>query len=75
MRSLLAEYEDVFSDGLGTIEGFTATLHISEGAQSKFWKPRPVRFALRAAVKEELALLEQVGVIEKVSSSDWAAPM
>ena len=75
LKSLLTEFKDVFSEGLGTIDGFTATLHLSKDARPRFWKPRPVPFSLREAVEEELDRLERVGVIEKVTSSDWATPI
>lgn len=62
------EYQDVFSEGLGTIEGFQAKLHVPKEARPKFWKPRPVPFAMRETVEEELDRLEREGVIEKVDS-------
>ena len=75
VESLLTEYGDVFADGLGTITGFTAKLHVPEGTRPKFCKPRTVPFAIREAVEEELARLERTGVIERVTNSDWAAPI
>ena len=44
LKSLLMEFKDVFSEGLGTIDGFTATLHLPKDARPQFWKPRPVHF-------------------------------
>ena len=75
VESLLTEYGDVFADGLGTITGFTTKLHVPEGTRPKFCKPRTVPFAIREAVEEELARLERTGVIERVTNSDWAAPI
>ena len=54
LKSLLTEFKDVLSEGLGTIDGFTATLHLSKDARPRFWKPRPVPFSLRETVEEEL---------------------
>jgi len=34
---------------------------------------RPVSFAIKGAVEDELKYLESAGIIEKVSHSDWAA--
>ena len=75
LKPLLDEYQDVFSPGLGTISGFQAELRVAETARPRFHKARPLPFARRDAVKDELDRLERAGVIEKVSSSDWAAPI
>ena len=34
-----------------------------------------VPFALKAAVEKELLRLENLGILEKVSSSEWATPI
>ena len=71
----LLKYAPVFQEGLGEMNTFTATVSVREGAKPKFWKPRPVPFALREAVKRELDRLEKAGIIEKVKYSQWAAPV
>ena len=65
LNSMLSEYKEIFSEGLGTIDGFKAKFHVSESAQPKFHKARTVPFAIREAVEEELDRLERIGVIEK----------
>ena len=75
LKSLLAEFEDVMSDQLGTIKGFKAKLHVAKDAKPKFCKPRPVPYAMREAVEEELDRLERTGVIKQFGSSEWAAPI
>ena len=74
---LLDEYGKLFSDELGTITGYRATLDLREDARpkKKFHPARPIPFAIKAAVEEELDKLEASGVIEKVSHSNWAAPI
>ncbi len=56
------------SEGLeaGTVQPQKATLHVK---QPRFFKPRPVPFAVKEAVGQELDRLE------KVNTSDWAAPI
>ena len=52
---------------------FEATLQLKPGAKPKFCKARPVPFALKAAIEQELDRLESEGILEKVSYSEWAA--
>ena len=40
-----------------------------------FFKPRPVPFALKEKIADELRRLEKIGVLEKVEFSDWATPI
>ena len=72
---LLQEYNSVFNDEVGTISPMKVKLSVSETAKPRFHRPRPVPFALRARVDEELDRLEDVGVLEKVNFSEWAAPI
>ena len=44
-------------------------------ATPKFFKPRAVPYAIRDAVSQQLDKLETEGVLEKVTHSDWAAPI
>ena len=41
----------------------------------RFFKPRPVPFALKEKIAEELRRLEKIGVLEKVEFSDWTTPI
>ena len=54
---------------------FEATLQLKPNAVPKFCKECPVPFALKAAVERELDRLESEGTLEKVSYSEWAAPV
>lgn len=72
---LLQHYPEVFAETLGTITPFKAKLSMNQTAPPKFFKPRPVPFALRDQVGSELDRLEREGVIERTSYSDWAAPV
>ena len=48
---------------------------MNANASLKFFKPRPVPFAVKDAIGKELDQLEKQGIIEKVDHSDWAAPI
>ena len=72
---LLRKYDALFQDGLGTLKDIQAKLMLTPEAIPKFFKPRPVPYALRGAIEQELDRLEKLGVLQKISHSDWAAPL
>ncbi len=73
--ALLRKYAAVFQDGLGTMHQFKASLRLNSNAVPRFHRPRPVPFALKEAVGRELDRMEELGVLERVSHSQWAAPI
>ena len=44
-------------------------------AKSRFFRARPVPYALRQGIEKELERLLKDGVIEQVQFSEWAAPV
>jgi hypothetical protein len=72
---LLQEHNSVFANEVGTISPMKVKLSVPATAKPRFHRPRPVPFALRARVEEELDRLEDAGVLEKVSFSEWATPI
>ena len=54
---------------------WTASLHIKPDATPRFFKPRPVPFAIKDAISQELDRLEKKGIISKVPHSHWATPI
>ena len=73
VEQLTTQY--AFDDSLGTIKGARAHLKMKPKSTLKFFKPRPVPFALEDKIGEELNRLEKLGVLEKVEFSDWATPI
>ena len=49
-----------------------AKLSVSPSATPRFHRPRPVPYALKPLVEQEL---DWLGVLERVNHSDWAAPI
>ena len=75
LDNLLDEHKDLFKDGLGTIEPFTAKLNVQKDARPRFFRPRSIPFAIKPAIEQELDALEASGAITKVPYSEWAAPI
>ena len=71
----MQKHSDVFREELGELKGTQAKIHIDPQAQPRFHKSRPVPFALRKKVEQELERLEREGIIKPVQFSDWAAPI
>lgn len=75
LETLLQQHQKLFSKEAGPITPFTATLHVPTDATPRFYKPRPVPFAIKDAISRELTHLEQQGIISPVAHSKWAAPI
>ena len=72
---LIAKYQVLFENGYGHLKQFKASIQVREDAQPIFLKARPVPYALKEIVEQELQRSEEEGIIYKVSQSDWAAPV
>ena len=75
LGSLLSHHAPLFQEGLGTIQMHKATIQVAPDAPTRFFRPRPVPFAIRDAVGAQLNKLEQDSVLEKITHSSWAAPI
>ncbi|KAL3974523.1 interleukin 1 receptor-like 1 [Sarotherodon galilaeus] len=73
IAELLGKYADVFKNELGTLRGTTVKRCVDPFARPRFFKPRTVPYAMKAKVEAELERLQQLGVIEPIEFSDWAA--
>ena len=72
---LLKDYESIFDGQIGTYTGAKEKIVLKENAQPKYFKARPVPYALKDKIGLELDRLEREGIIQKVQYSDWAAPI
>jgi len=75
LADVTEKFPDLFSNELGHVKGVRAHIELRPGAVPKFWKPRPLAFALIPKVDADLDRLEKLGVIEPILRSDWAAPI
>jgi len=72
---VVADFADVFKDELGVLKGIEATIAVEESALPQFHKPRPVPFALKDKVEQQLQTQVDEGELVPVESSDWATPI
>ena len=75
VKSLVEEFKEVFKEGLSTVKGMKAKLVTKDGIVPKFCKARPVPYALKGQVEEELDRLTREGILEPVEMAEWAAPI
>lgn len=75
LHKVIQSYPQLFQEGLGTLNGATAKIHVNPSATPVFHKARPVPYALREKIEQDLERLEKAGTIEPVQFSEWATPI
>ena len=75
LETILQKHSEVFQSNVGTMHQFEAKLVVKPEAKRQFYHPSSVPYALKDAIKRELDRLEAEGIVERVSHSDWAAPV
>ena len=73
--TLVSEFTELFRNATGKIENVFAKLDVPKDAKPTFCKSRVVPYAMKKKVQNELDKLENEGIIRKVATSDWAAPL
>ena len=71
---ILEQYQEVFSEELGTFTGPKIKLITDPQVAPKFYKPRPLPYAMRDK-EQQLKSLQAAGIIEAIQVSDWTAPI
>ncbi|CAC5416659.1 unnamed protein product [Mytilus coruscus] len=59
LQDLLRKYPQVFKEGLGTLKGTKARIYVDKDATPKYFKARPVPYALKEKIEKELDRLEK----------------
>jgi len=65
----------VFDNGLGYCNKVQAHIQLKPNAIPKFFKPRSIAFAYIEGVKEEIQRNVEAGILQRVDTSTWAAPI
>ena len=71
----MTKYKDLFKADVGTVTEYKARLVVDPQSTLKFYKPRAVPYALKAAIEADLERMVKAGILEPVSSSEWASPI
>ena len=72
---MLDKYSDVFENKLGIFTSAKAKLTLKDDSQARFLKARPMPYALKPKVEEELRRLQNEGILTKVEWSEWDTPI
>lgn len=75
MANLLTQFEEIFNDSPGTVKDTKTVLSLKPNAIPKFVAPRPIPYALKPLIEQEIRRLEAEGTWEKVLYSDWGTPL
>ena len=75
LKQVLDRHPDVFEETLGKLQGTTAKIYIEKNATPRVEKVRPVPFAIRHKVEQELERLQALGIIQPIQFTDWASPI
>ena len=73
LSCILNDYKEVFAGETGLFKGVKVKIKLKENVSPKFFKARPVPYALKEKVTEKLNNLVRNGVIEPVNYSEWAS--
>ena len=57
---------DVFADGLGKLKEMQVMINVKSEAIPRFFKARPIPYALNEEVENDLDRLQQDGILEPV---------
>ena len=75
LNKFLNQYEAFFQNALGKLNNITGKLYLKNDAKPVFCKARSLPYAMKAKVEAELVRLQEMGIVEPVSWSDWATPV
>ncbi|XP_045469073.1 uncharacterized protein K02A2.6-like [Harmonia axyridis] len=76
LQFLFSKYKRFFEPGLGTFTKGKISIKLkSDGITPKFFRARPLPFAMKEKVEQELERLLSLGVIEPVDYSPWGTPV
>ena len=74
-KDLLSKHQKLFSNGLGKFSKGEAQIIVDQSKRPIYTKARPLPYAIKEKVENELLSMVNQNIIVPVSHSDWAAPI
>ena len=75
LDKILEQHTQLFDGEPGCIKGYKAELRLKDGAKPVFVTARPVPYAMKPMVGQELDRQVHAGILKKVPFSEWASPV
>lgn len=75
VKTLCNKYAKLFENELGTFTNYKVSLKLKKDVVPKFYKPRPLPFALKDKVEKELEKLVKLGILKPTQCSEWGTPI
>ena len=75
LDDVLIQYAYVFKSELGRFNVSEVSIPVDESTHPRFYKARPLPYALRERVDQEIDCLIHLEVMSPVKQSRWAAPV
>lgn len=75
LEFILNKYDTIFNNDIGKLKNVKARLETLKDPIPKFVKARPVPYAFRKDIENQLHELEQMGIITKTDSTEWGTPL
>lgn len=75
LRDITSKYPKLFSNQLGCFKNSVVELKVKNGTNPVFCRSRPLPFALRQQVEQEINRLVTLGILVPVQYSEYASPV
>jgi transposase InsO family protein/predicted aspartyl protease len=75
LEALLIKYKGILNNELGHCTKVQAHIRLKPDTIPKFFKPRPIPFSYLEGVKDEIKRNVDAGILQKIETSAWAAPI
>ena len=75
LMSLQQIYNTVFEEKLGKCAKTIVFIHLKDDREPIFYNACPIPFAVKQKVQNKLDRLVDLGVLQKINYSNWAAPI